>query len=99
MMCLASAGRFVAKAWFQPQILAQSASRTGRTIFPHRAKRLLCEGRQYFQIVSGFAAKYASPCPCVGATQTRRAVGVDYPQRSEEHTSEIQSIMRISYAV
>src|SRR3546814_2008070 len=28
-----------------------------------------------------------------------RAVGVPYTERSEEHTSELQSLMRISYAV
>src|SRR3546814_1543680 len=27
------------------------------------------------------------------------AIGVDHPDRSEEHTSELQSLMRISYAV
>src|SRR3546814_1631297 len=33
------------------------------------------------------------------AGQQRRTVGGLDPQRSEEHTSELQSLMRISYAV
>src|SRR3546814_4377540 len=35
-----------------------------------------------------------SPCPAGSSSRTRRGAG-----RSEEHTSELQSLMRISYAV
>src|SRR3546814_4945920 len=52
-------------------------------------------------------------CPVCGDTQVRKAVmspavsaksnqrdtGASIPTRSEEHTSELQSLMRISYAV
>src|SRR3546814_1529838 len=43
----------------------------------------------------------AAARPCVLATPVRRwDVGPDLaPRRSEEHTSELQSLMRISYAV
>src|SRR3546814_9435631 len=35
----------------------------------------------------------------VGEANLRVAVAIDQPVRSEEHTSDIQSLMRISYAV
>src|SRR3546814_5254470 len=31
--------------------------------------------------------------------EAQRVPALDYPERSEEHTSELQSLMRISYAV
>src|SRR3546814_2343087 len=40
----------------------------------------------------------AGPCP-PGARPRRGMVRCQYPGRSEEHTSELQSLMRISYAV
>src|SRR3546814_6738425 len=53
-----------------------------------------------------FAGKVSIPrCPAVaavveGAQHLRAAgVGLGLEQRSEEHTSELQSLMRISYAV
>src|SRR3546814_2854706 len=33
------------------------------------------------------------------AAQMQKVKGVELPKRSEEHTSELQSLMRISYAV
>src|SRR3546814_10058014 len=33
------------------------------------------------------------------ALHEEQSVGTDFPPRSEEHTSELQSLMRISYAV
>src|SRR3546814_1320537 len=35
----------------------------------------------------------------LGHVLVRDAVGVPEPERSEEHTSELQSLMRIAYAV
>src|SRR3546814_19850806 len=35
----------------------------------------------------------------VGVEQDRRGIAHQRPRRSEEHTSELQSLMRISYAV
>src|SRR3546814_4358349 len=35
----------------------------------------------------------------ITAAGTRRALGIFLGERSEEHTSELQSLMRISYAV
>src|SRR3546814_5287145 len=43
------------------------------------------------------AAKPAFESACFRATQ--QAMGQQYQKRSEEHTSELQSLMRISYAV
>src|SRR3546814_5496798 len=50
-----------------------------------------------------------SPCPGQGSRESRRSRSAGssgrpptadiYTQRSEEHTSELQSLMRISYAV
>src|SRR3546814_5758092 len=37
--------------------------------------------------------------PEIGIGQEQRRARADRPQRSEEHTSELQSLMRISYAV
>src|SRR3546814_5985329 len=47
-------------------------------------------GHDYQHIVAGF------PCRCNGAARPR---SWRRPRRSEEHTSELQSLMRISYAV
>src|SRR3546814_1052938 len=55
----------------------------------------------------GFSCRGAGPCQSVGAGQrmtTDRAWSAALrrqlpPSRSEEHTSELQSLMRISYAV
>src|SRR3546814_5604175 len=35
----------------------------------------------------------------IGDTKSTRATDLRSPERSEEHTSELQSLMRISYAV
>src|SRR3546814_9054406 len=40
-----------------------------------------------------------SPCDRAGEAQLALAVRGHRPERSEEHTSELQSLMRISYAV
>src|SRR3546814_5276765 len=50
------------------------------------------------------AAFWATPHARIGATGVLNAFSCDLPQfllsnRSEEHTSELQSLMRISYAV
>src|SRR3546814_2050886 len=43
---------------------------------------------------------YAASCEALGASDLRPALGrILVPLRSEEHTSELQSLMRISYAV
>src|SRR3546814_10162309 len=39
------------------------------------------------------------PALAVPNNRNRRSAVLDDPQRSEEHTSELQSLMRISYAV
>src|SRR3546814_3238900 len=44
-------------------------------------------------------AEYKRRQACPGVKITRRAFGRDRRYRSEEHTSELQSLMRISYAV
>src|SRR3546814_8071060 len=38
-------------------------------------------------------------CPRPGAVPHQQRLGVGHRHRSEEHTSELQSLMRISYAV
>src|SRR3546814_3131011 len=40
-----------------------------------------------------------TPCATSSRPKTRNAAAAPYLMRSEEHTSELQSLMRISYAV
>src|SRR3546814_2548340 len=49
--------------------------------------------------VSPFATMQRSPTPPSGGKPTRPDPGRFSRPRSEEHTSELQSLMRISYAV
>src|SRR3546814_5188548 len=44
-------------------------------------------------------AKYCDHTPLYRQSQIFARHGVDLARRSEEHTSELQSLMRISYAV
>src|SRR3546814_7364591 len=50
-----------------------------------------------------FEPRYGFPCRCAGrvheADRAEVAVAAAHGHRSEEHTSELQSLMRISYAV
>src|SRR3546814_5806981 len=47
------------------------------------------------QVIGGLTGQ--TTCTLTGATGT--SYSLDYTVRSEEHTSELQSLMRISYAV
>src|SRR3546814_3861891 len=52
------------------------------------------------QIVDSIVAEDIGKLPDVTATESlARITGVQVDYRSEEHTSELQSLMRISYAV
>src|SRR3546814_2174061 len=53
--------------------------------------------RRHVQDVLGML----QPTPCIGSilNRYRGGLGDSYGYRSEEHTSELQSLMRISYAV
>src|SRR3546814_4819289 len=46
-----------------------------------------------------FPGPYGEPLLAVSDRHRHSPRGEDRPQRSEEHTSELQSLMRISYAV
>src|SRR3546814_5761653 len=51
------------------------------------------------EFVTALVTNVGTPC-LVASTLTKLSVDVDATrQRSEEHTSELQSLMRISYAV
>src|SRR3546814_5318661 len=69
---------------------------------PCRARRLCAAqadggaGVRDHQIGDGVSPVFAAR---VGACQPRMDAGVPGVERSEEHTSELQSLMRISYAV
>src|SRR3546814_2019551 len=73
---------------------------------PHcRPRSALCRGRRGTGAGGGVlscALRVARRLPA-GRERAHhvcpRALGVDGPLRSEEHTSELQSLMRISYAV
>src|SRR3546814_8962490 len=67
------------------------------TLFRSRAivKQLQLNGRRAY---AGMARELGVPEATV-RQRTERLVGRGVVQRSEEHTSELQSLMRISYAV
>src|SRR3546814_4773495 len=68
----------------------------GRIVNPYDMcleRRVALEARKYLIV---------APAPSAGADQQRNRIGTmdaDQLRRSEEHTSELQSLMRISYAV
>src|SRR3546814_12426395 len=63
------------------------------TLFPYTT--LFRSGRN--SVRSSRAARNHPPRGCPPPAMVRRTI--DLPGRSEEHTSELQSLMRISYAV
>src|SRR3546814_4099228 len=71
-----------------------SVRKTGRCMIVHEATRTSGFGAELSALVQE-RCFYALEAPI------ERVTGFDtpYPHRSEEHTSELQSLMRISYAV
>src|SRR3546814_9241555 len=71
----------------------------------HRKPERLAAGRMQFAVASPAALPVAREraAPFEGAEAVAQVGGVHarcaQPERSEEHTSELQSLMRISYAV
>src|SRR3546814_9039802 len=63
---------------------------------PARGARKRCN-RLHQRVASG--DRNACVGVAIGAVALGRVVHIDAPNRSEEHTSELQSLMRISYAV
>src|SRR3546814_3167171 len=61
---------------------------------PRRGGSLLHAGRQSDSPVGSCETAHARL-----ATERRRQIPISSPARSEEHTSELQSLMRSSYAV
>src|SRR3546814_4225577 len=74
------------------ETIEASVMKTGRCVVVHEATR-----------TSGFGAELAAlvqeRCFYHLEAPVARVTGFDTPYRSEEHTSELQSLMRISYAV
>src|SRR3546814_9010043 len=65
---------------------------------PHRTDRR-CDHRFVLRI---HGRRYAASARCAQAERRRMKINIEVdctPERSEEHTSELQSLMRISYAV
>src|SRR3546814_2945395 len=56
-------------------------------------------GRHGSSRTGGVECPRELPCPCHHPRSRRHALAVRPHRRSEEHTSELQSLMRISYAV
>src|SRR3546814_2697955 len=56
------------------------------------------EGKVVHDLLGKPAPNPLSGCDCTGNMTTRRLT-IEDEERSEEHTSELQSLMRISYAV
>src|SRR3546814_1491142 len=79
------------------------------TLFPYTTLFRSWEGRQYHELAAEFGSVIdtqtgiLTPAPdgerwCLLCCNARSA-SAGNPRRSEEHTSELQSLMRISYAV
>src|SRR3546814_2219965 len=87
--------RFVLHALFEQRDQHASRVRRKRVVMQadHRQRSWSC----------GAADHSAAVCGASGAIRTQAAFGIcayrKTSQRSEEHTSELQSLMRISYAV
>src|SRR3546814_3422846 len=65
-----------------------------------RARRILVFGRERRLFAKPRPARTPAGCPAVPAARARRrGRRAAARARSEEHTSELQSLMRISYAV
>src|SRR3546814_2470262 len=76
------------------------------TLFPYTTLFLSGSGSAREGRSVRFPIRHSSagnrPCPCPGRSADRRPpwqAAPRYNARSEEHTSELQSLMRISYAV
>src|SRR3546814_10459734 len=61
---------------------------------PDRTSLRFFDGRRASLSAQGASARTAPPCPMLSS-----GIMLPVPWRSEEHTSELQSLMRISYAV
>src|SRR3546814_5661300 len=48
---------------------------------------------------ANLCASWSGPCACQGPTSPGDSWSLRHEPRSEEHTTELQSLMRISYAV
>src|SRR3546814_9598838 len=73
------------------------------TLFPSRRSSDLFRDR-IFPVLTPLAVDPAQPFPYISGLSLNLAVMIRNPRtekehRSEEHTSELQSLMRISYAV
>src|SRR3546814_2392721 len=86
------------------RLLRHPARGSGRRIAPaveHRLQDLDGSGGFRLQAFEGEGDSLHLPQPTVRGKQARQQgrAGIHHPVRSEEHTSELQSLMRISYAV
>src|SRR3546814_5080245 len=86
-------------------ILRPSRSTRTDTLFPYTTLFRSADPHQWWRKGPdiGYGALEYGKQPCRGASPARRMVcqrvGRPLSSRSEEHTSELQSLMRISYAV
>src|SRR3546814_1580515 len=83
--------------------LAREAAADDRQARAHRrSRRLVEEGDRFFRNIGAVAEEIDRHAPVRRIGAFGRAVGAQrllHARRSEEHTSELQSLMRISYAV
>src|SRR3546814_4111940 len=77
----------------------QRPARTGsEKILQHRDQRLV--GGRHVVVAETLGPHPGEPLPLLGRRRAMpAAAAIERHQRSEEHTSELQSLMRISYAV
>src|SRR3546814_3747166 len=66
---------------------------------PQQPRRLVAADEELAAVVEGDPVRQPRQVACEGPGGAGRAVAEDRNPRSEEHTSELQSLMRNSYAV
>src|SRR3546814_5401892 len=88
-----------------PQGMRDTGSRTGETVFRYPATRVIPPGRHDFHLGIDRGERrldWRTKCLHPSTNGRRRgnimALDLHRMRRSEEHTSELQSLMRISYA-
>src|SRR3546814_5207390 len=81
------------RQWSPPSVLSQGLR------FGHLRRRLHPVRRRQTQQPAAQAVRLSHAARSVRAVVQTRCTSELNPPRSEEHTSELQSLMRISYAV
>src|SRR3546814_2278152 len=79
--------------------LVRQRHRTAAALLPAAMARARCDARRGGLAAGAARGVRACRAPAADERRALRRAAVGRPRRSEEHTSELQSLMRISYAV